>query len=361
MEQERLIALYSQLTGQTAPAKIEKLPGAGSNRRYYRLFQPDGTTLIGVIGTSVEENQAFLHLSRHFADRQLPVPHVYNHTADYTAYLQEDLGTLSLFDAISAGRQQGGHYSDEEELLLRRTIAQLPRFQFEGGSPDLFPHCYPQPQMDRTSVMFDLNYFKYCFLKLQSVEFNEYRLQADFDRLADDLLLEDAGTFLYRDFQARNVMLRDGQPYFIDYQGGRRGPIYYDVASFLWQASAQYSDALRLKLIDTYWDALQPYLHRADCPACYQALTKERFLRRLHLFVLFRTLQVLGAYGYRGLWEKKQHFIDSIPLALQNLQRELQLGTCDAYPNLKEVAEALSSHSESPNLSNCQLSKRQFF
>lgn len=180
--------------------------------------------------------------------------------------------------------------------------------------------------------MFDLNYFKYCFLKLKGVEFNEFRLQQDFEQLADDLLVDDEPTFLYRDFQSRNIMLKDGKPYFIDFQGGRRGPIYYDVASFLWQSSAKFSDEVRNLLIDEYLDALTSHL---------STFNSSLFLPRLHLFVLFRILQVLGAYGYRGLWEKKTYFIDSIPLAIHNLQQEIALGTCDPYPNLKEVALSL--------------------
>ena len=340
MEQERLKQLYRQLRG-TSPIRVEPLPGAGSNRHYYRLYGEDGKTLIGVIGTSAEENNAFIQLSRLFTERHLPVPQVYNYTDDQMAYLQDDLGSLSLFDYIQQGRERGGNYDEQETAMLRRVISDLPRFQFEGGSPSVFSQCYPQQQMDMTSVMFDLNYFKYCFLKLRGIEFNEFKLQADFDRLAANLLQEDADTFLYRDFQARNVMLKDGVPYYIDYQGGRKGPIYYDVASFLWQASANYSDALRTNLLNTYWAALQPYLLRPDSPSCYKGLTQEKFLRRLRLFVLFRLLQVLGAYGYRGLWERKKHFIDSIPAALENLQAELSLGTCDAYPNLKSVCQML--------------------
>ena len=186
--------------------------------------------------------------------------------------------------------------------------------------------------------MFDLNYFKYCFLKLKGVEFNEFKLQQDFERLADDLLDEQEPTFLYRDFQSRNVMLKDGKPYFIDFQGGRRGPIYYDVASFLWQSSAKFSDEVRDLLIDEYLDALTSHLSEAN----YQLSTiNYQFKKSLHLFVLFRILQVLGAYGYRGLWEKKAYFANSIPLAINNLAKELSLGTCEPYPYLKEVAQSL--------------------
>ncbi len=330
------------------PAQVEALPGAGSNRKYYRLTDADGTTAIGVVGTSQEENRAFIEITRSFASKGFYTPKLYTSSADGMMYLQEDLGSVSLFDFLREGREKGGEYGEKEVNMLSLVISELPRMQFEGGNKFLFSKCYPQAEMDATSVMFDLNYFKYNFLKLVDIEFNEFTLQTDFERLVDDLLLEDADTFLYRDFQARNVMLKDGMPYFIDYQGGRRGPIYYDVASFLWQASAKYPDELRNRLISEYYHSLEFYLDDSECPECYKGLTKARFTERLHLFVLFRLLQVLGAYGYRGLWEKKKHFIDSIPPALDNLKAALQRGTCDAYPYLKEVCEKLIAQKAEP-------------
>ena len=345
MEQEKvndLVQLFLRTFG-SAPASVIPLPGAGSNRVYFRLTGKNGSTCIGCVGTSSEENRSFIRLSDHFCSKGMPMPKVFDHNDDYTIYLQQDLGSLSLFDFLKEGREKGGDYSELEVERLRWVMQDLPRIQFLGGSPETFQYCYPQQSMDSTSVMFDLNYFKYCFLKLSGLEFNEYRLQADFERLCSDLLLEDADTFLYRDFQARNVMLVGDTPYYIDFQGGRRGPIYYDVASFLWQASAHYSDDLRRQLIDTYWESLQDYITAPDCPPCYRELTRDGFDQRLRLFVFFRILQVLGAYGFRGLWEKKKHFIDSIPPALENLRSALLQGSADDYPYLKEVLEQLES------------------
>ena len=343
MEQEKvneLVELFLRTFG-SAPASVQQLPGAGSNRVYFRLTAKDGSTCIGCVGTSSEENRSFIQLSNHFCSKGMPMPKVFDYNDDYTIYLQQDLGSLSLFDFLKEGREKGGDYSEREVAMLRKVMNDLPQIQFLGGSPDIFQYCYPQQSMDSVSVMFDLNYFKYCFLKLSGLEFNEYRLQTDFEHLCSDLLLEDADTFLYRDFQARNVMLASGTPYYIDFQGGRRGPIYYDVASFLWQASAHYSDDLRRELIDTYWESLQDYITAPDCPPCYRELTRSSFDQRLRLFVFFRILQVLGAYGFRGLWEKKKHFIDSIPPALENLRSALLQGSADDYPYLKEVLEQL--------------------
>ena len=337
---ERIQQLYKSLTGRE-PDAIVPLSAAGSNRQYFRVTgEEKRSTFIAVIGTNQEENHAFITWAQTFKDAHLPVPEVLAVSADEMVYLQEDLGEQSLYDFIAEGRARNGQYSETEIAAIAKAVRALPRFQFlpvvQPKAVAAFSSCYPQAEMDRTSVMFDLNYFKYCFLKLKEVEFNEYKLQQDFEMLADDLLSDIEPTFLYRDFQSRNVMLKDGEPYFIDFQGGRRGPIYYDVASFLWQSSAKFSDALRGQLLNEYLDALQPF----------KPLSKADFLPKLHLFVLFRILQVLGAYGYRGLWEKKEYFINSIPLAIHNLQQELSLGTCDAYPYLKEVCLSLITQNE---------------
>ena len=239
---EELLRLYEDWRG-CASQSVEQLPGAGSNRTYYRFWDAEGDSLIGVVGTSREENEAFIYLAGHFGQKRLPIPRVVAVSTSRLCYLQADLGHRSLFDALSDGREKGGRYAPEEKELLRRTIAELPRIQFVGAEGLDFGRCYPMASMDRTAVFFDLNYFKYCFLKTTGLDFNEVRLEEAFSEMAKDLVGDpDKHAFQYRDFQARNVMLdRDGQPHFIDFQGGRRGPVEYDVASFLWQASAHYA------------------------------------------------------------------------------------------------------------------------
>lgn len=342
---ERLLTLYKEWCGKE-PASCEQLPGAGSNRSYYRMTDEDGHSVIGCIGTSRDENHAFVYLAKHFTKRQLPVPRVLAVSNDELRYLQTDLGTVSLFDAIRGGREAGGRYTVAEQELLRRTIRELPNVQFRGARELDFSNCYPQPAFDVEGVLFDLNYFKYCFLKATELDFHELKLEADFRLLAKDLtavpsstseaesnIAEQSDCFLYRDFQARNVMMdAEGNPFFIDFQGGRRGPFYYDLASFLWQASARYPDKLRHDLLDEYYEAAQQYVEMPK---------RDAFDRRLRLFVFFRTLQVLGAYGFRGYFERKQHFIKSIPPAMQNL-REL-LATDDfPYPYLVELLRRLT-------------------
>ena len=327
---ESLKNLYTQHTGLEV-LKCEELPGAGSTRKYYRIHGSDGSTLIGVIGTSRDENYTFCYLAQHFTERKLPVPAVVAQSADGLRYLQVDLGDRSLFDALKGGRDAGGRYTQTEKQLLHRTIALLPKIQIKGARGLNFKKCYPQESLDETNVLFDLNYFKYCFLKATGIDFHELKLEAAFHLMAQDIVAIPSDAFMYRDFQARNVMLdRDDNPFFIDFQGGRRGPVQYDVASFLWQASARYSKSLREELIKTYIASLKQYVE----------VNEKQFRQNLKLCVLFRLLQVLGAYGFRGYFERKKHFLESIPAAIQNLRDLLQDGGCP-YPYLREVLTRL--------------------
>ena len=331
---QQLINLYVKWKGHE-PKDIEHLQGQGSNRQYFRLWDSDGSRVIGVIGTSRDEDHAFIYLARHFTQRKLPVPRILAVSDDETRYLQTDLGTVSLFDAIRGGREAGGRYNLQEQELLKKAIRELPNVQIRGARGLDWSNCYPQPVFDEEGVLFDLNYFKYCFLKATELEFHELKLEANFRMFAKDLTSERMESFLYRDFQARNVMVdKDGNPYFIDFQGGRKGPFYYDVASFLWQASAKYSFKLRRELVYEYYQSLKNY---TEVPSV------RHFAGRLALFVLFRTLQVLGAYGFRGYFERKKHFIDSIPPAIQNLRDILKMDrSIFPYPYLMDTLRRLT-------------------
>ena len=301
------------------PESVEPITGSASNRSYFRMSSPAGTC-IGVKGLDRQENDAFLTIASHFRTKGIAVPEVYGVSEDGMCYIQEDLGDTVLFDLIS------GNPSEETDALLCRTMSLLPKIQFEGGNGLDFSVCYPQPAFDKGMVMFDLNYFKYCFLKATGLEFNELKLQEDFERFAEGLLegSSDVPTFMYRDLQSRNVMLKDGQPYFIDFQGGRRGPVHYDVASFVWHARSAFSEAQRQMMLDSYLDALSAYV----------SVDRKEFMDRLRLFVLFRLLQVLGAYGFRGWTEHKANFVVSIPQAVKAL-RELMAG--ESYGDLASV------------------------
>ena len=336
---QKLLELYKQWRGQE-PANVQQLAGSGSNRIYIRLTDSDGKSVIGVIGTSRDEDHAFIYLTEHFTRRKLPVPRILAQSDDQLRYIQTDLGSTSLFDAIRGGREAGGRYTLKEQDLLKRTIRELPNIQIRGARELDFSNCYPQAEFDGDSVLFDLNYFKYCFLKATEIDFHELKLEADFRLFAKDLTTDpdpsvhNVESFLYRDFQARNVMLdHDGNPFFIDYQGGRKGPYYYDLASFLWQASAKYPYKLRRELVYEYYNSLKNY---TEVPPV------RHFVNRLSLFVLFRTLQVLGAYGFRGYFEQKKHFLESIPPAIQNLRELLASSSTFHYPYLIEVLKLIT-------------------
>ena len=322
MPEELLRPLFEHYTGQQM-ADILELPSSGSNRRYFRL-KGGNLSLIGVLGNNLEENRAFIYLSKHFREKGLRVPAVLAVSQDEFCYLQEDLGDRILFNLVTEGRESG-MYSPIETELLCRTIEQLPRLQFQGAKGLDWDRCLYKA-FDGRMVDFDLNYFKYCFLKATGLEFNEVLLQEDFEKLKEDLLKDQGNTFMHRDFQARNVLMQDNEPWFIDFQGGRRGPIYYDVASFVWQARSRFPEQLKQKLIQSYLRALRTY----------QEVDDGQFHARLRLFVLFRTLQVLGAYGFRGYFEKKPHFLSSVPYALANLRALLQTPFTD-YPHLNEI------------------------
>lgn len=271
----------------------------GSNRVYTRETDETGKTIIRVVGTNRDENRAFIYMSRHFSQLGLPVPKVLWVSEDEMSYTQEDLGDTLLFSCL------------DNYTLLKRAIRALAHMQIEGARDFDWSMCFPIPAMDERSIRWDLNYFKYCFLKGTKIEFSEPKLEDDFDRMVSVLLAQPSDSFLYRDFQSRNVMVKDGQPYFIDFQGGRRGPTQYDVASFLWQAKANFAPVLREELTGEYLDELEQLLP--------EGFSRSDWKAALPHFVLFRTLQVLGAYGYRGYFERKPHFLESIPMALKNL------------------------------------------
>lgn len=319
-----LSELFEKTTSRKPESEVQ-MAVSGSNRKYYRL-QNGNESLVGVVGTSKEENTAFIEMTKHFTKKGLPVPEFKGATDDNLHYLQEDLGDVLLFDYVKKGRQTR-LFSSHEKVMLHKTMEILPKFQVIGAQGFDFSICYPQPEFNKRSVLWDLNYFKYCFLKPSGLDFQENILEDDFDKLADALLNVPSETFMYRDFQSRNVMIKDNEPFFIDYQGGRKGPVYYDVASFLWQAKAQYGAELREELLKTYLQSLKKYID----------FDEQEFRTNLNLFVLFRLLQVLGAYGYRGYFEKKPHFLQSIPYAMENLRELMAHADFSAFPYLHQV------------------------
>lgn len=324
-----MVQLYTKTFGQS-PKEVKKLSGAGSNRQYSRITAQDATTYIGVIGESYKENHAFLALADQMSKKGINVPKVIAVSDDEMSYLLEDLGDTSIYDIISKSKAQGDAWNTECVSLLEQIMSDLPTIQFETAKGFDFNNCSREKEFCPMVIRWDLNYFKYCFLKLTGITFDELRLEAEFDELEKNLMLcaemDKMQSFLYRDFQSRNVMIKDGKPYYIDFQGGYRGPFYYDVASFLWQARAAYPQDLRNHLIDVYLKALQNnYTIEADT-----------FKQNLNHFVFFRLLQVLGAYGFRGLHEHKVMFIEPIQQALK------QILEFDQYSYIHELLDEVA-------------------
>lgn len=303
---EILKILFEEVTGVCSESVV-KLTGDGSNRSYYRLCG-GGRSLIGAVGTCVEENRAFIAVSRKMRECGIAAPEVLAVSADEMCYVQQDLGDTTLFAYMKESREKG-EFSQRDCEVLCRVMSVLPDIQFKCAEGFDFNICYPVPEFDRRGIMWDLNYFKYCFLKGVGVEFNEGRLEDEFERMAQMLLRDEENTFMYRDFQSRNIMMVGDTPYFIDFQGGRRGSIFYDVASFVGQSRACYTPEVVQMMIDAYIEALQ----------AYRSVDKAEFMRTLSVFRVFRLLQNLGTYGYRGLYERKKAFVETIPAALAQL------------------------------------------
>ncbi|HEV2470114.1 MAG TPA: RNase adapter RapZ [Candidatus Sulfotelmatobacter sp.] len=295
---------------RTPVERVQPVQGelGGSGRKIIRL-SGNGISAIGILYGVREENSAFLEFTRHFRKHGLPVPEIYGEDLDQGAYLEEDLGDTSLFEFLSRHRK-GDAIAPEAVEAYRKVIATLPRFQIEAARDLNYKVCYPRGSFDRQSINWDLNYFKYYFLRLAGIPFSEQALEDDFSRLTKFLLSAPRDYFLYRDFQSRNVMLRKGQPYFLDYQGGRKGALQYDVASLLYDAKADLPPELRLQLLDHYLETLRGYVD----------INREAFLHHYYAYVHIRIMQALGAYGFRGFYERKVHFLQSVPYALKNLR-----------------------------------------
>jgi aminoglycoside/choline kinase family phosphotransferase len=280
----------------------------GSGRAIVRLTG-EGISAIGVTYPVREENIAFLEFSKHFYRHGLPVPAIYAEDLSRGAYLEEDLGDTTLFDYLGSNRADGLIALEAIEAY-RKVVATLPRFQVEAGRDLNYKVCYPRASFDRQSISWDLNYFKYYFLRLAGVLFNEQALEQDFSRLTKFLLGANHDYFLYRDFQSRNIMLRNGQPFFLDYQGGRRGALQYDIASLLYDGKADLPPELRQELLEYYLDCLSGHIK----------LDRGAFMEHYYAYVYVRIMQALGAYGFRGFYERKPHFLQSVPYALKNLR-----------------------------------------
>lgn len=348
MEDNEIIGIvsagYEKLFG-AAILEADPLPRSGSDRRYFRIQTP-GKSVIGTYNANREENEAFIGFSGHFRQKSLPVPEIFGYLPDEYVYFQQDLGDDNLYTWLHKKAPES-LFDSETMTLYRKILDKLILFQTRGIEGLDLELCYPHKSFDRQSMMWDMNYFKYMFLKLLAVPFNERRLEHDFDTLADYLLETGQDYFLYRDFQTANVMVIDSEPWFIDYQGGRKGAPQYDVASLLYDAKIPMPDSSRNELLDYYIGRF--------CSGSEEE--KYRFRGHYSGFSMIRLMQALGAFGFRGLYEQKPTFTDSIVPGVGILNRIIShaeehirlpelFGTIRAIPGsglFKKLAEARKS------------------
>lgn len=323
--EQGLARLYQQWAKEPVQ-RIVEMQAHGSDRKYYRLYGSTRTT-IGVQNHDRKENIAFLTFSKTFFDAGLPVPEIYVEDIEQGMYLEQDLGDTTLFSLLAEKRQHNG-FPDEIIRIYEKVVEHLPVFQIKAGRQLDYSVCYPRGSFDKQSMMWDLNYFKYYFLKLAKIPFDEQALEDDFQKFTDFLLLAERDFFLYRDFQSRNVMVHDGQPYFIDYQGGRKGALQYDIASLLFDAKADIPQEVRDHLLDRYIAAVQQHI----------PVDRQLFLQFYYGYVFIRIMQALGAYGFRGFYERKTHFLRSVPYAIRNL--EWLLRTAELPVELPALSDA---------------------
>ena len=316
---DKAVHLFESLTGHSGIASA--LPGAGSDRKYYRITSDTGEQMIATCGDDAMENRAFYGLAQAFRRAGADVPMVYAIDEEASVYLQEDLGSVQLLDLLK---------TDERLPMSEKALQALVALQTADES--VWIEKVMWPPFSKRLVMWDLNYFKYEFLKPAGIPFDEEQLEDDFEKMASALDTTDEALwgFMYRDFQSRNIMIKEGTPYLIDFQGGRKGPLVYDAVSFLWQSKAAFTGDERELLLQKYAEYLSQRRH----------VTVDQVRNEVDKYALFRTLQVLGAYGFRGLVEKKAHFIESIPGALRNLEELVKRGVVRPYPELERVASA---------------------
>ncbi len=308
--------------------EIVELPSSGSNRIYFRLTFKHTGSLLAAYNPDVSENIAWHSYSFHFREKGFHVPEIYARDEDYRYFLIQDLGTSDLFSLTGQG------IDNKVEGIYKVVLRDLLRFQIEGIKGLDLDVAYPVKSFDGNSVLWDLNYFKYYFVKPHELFFNESKLENDFQSFAGKLLETDRTYFMYRDFQARNILLHQNKPWYIDFQGGREGPLMYDVVSLLYQAKANLGDELRKRLLDFYLQELEKLAPGES----------RKFMTYYEYFIYFRLMQVLGAYGFRGLIQRKGHFLSSIPYAINNLIQLLgDHSLKNEFPELHSVFEQIIS------------------
>ncbi|RLD49244.1 MAG: phosphotransferase enzyme family protein, partial [Bacteroidetes bacterium] len=339
MGKNKIIVDNYKKWANSLPEDIKLLPQSGSSRKYYRVKSNNKTVLV-VINNDYKENIAFINFSKTFKAAGIKVPLIYFENLNDNIYIIEDLGDTTLYSLI----EKNG-ITNEILSLYKKVISNLPKIQIEVGKKINYNLCYPRDKFDKQSMQWDLNYFKYFFLKLAHIDFYEQELENDFNELIKYLLDTDTSNFLFRDFQSRNIMIKNNTPYFIDYQGGRRGALQYDIASLLFDAKAKISNNIRKQLLDLYINELKKYTE----------INEQEFLNKYYAYVLIRIMQAMGAYGYRGYFAQKIHFLTSISPAVENLKYILT--KIDNNLKIPELRKSLIKITESQELKKFKLTE----
>ncbi len=335
MKENNLISTFESWAKEKF-ISIKKLPESGSYREYYRITSKNKNAIL-VFNDDKRENIAFIKYTEHFLKKKLKVPKIYKKSLDKNIYLLEDLGDETLFSFIKKNLK-----NENIENLYKKLIPQIIEFQIKADENLDYSYSYPRPNFDKQSILWDLNYFKYNFLKLSKISFYEQDLEDDFEKLINILLQEKQDFFLYRDLQSRNIMIKNNCFYFIDYQGGRKGALQYDLASLLYDAKANISEKIRENLLDFYIETLKKHI----------IFDEKIFKNNFYAYALIRILQAFGAYGFRGIFERKKHFIESISFGIKNLGIILsKISFKKEIPNLVKILKKIIDN-EKNNFSN---------
>lgn len=329
-----IISIYKNRFGKS-PDSVIKLPNSGSNRIYFRIYT-NSSPLIAVYNENKLENKAFINFTNQFLKARINVPYIILEDLDKNIYFQSDLGDITLLEWLLKNKTDN-RFTKKAFSIYKKVIRELIKMQIIAGRKFDYSLCQPFKSFDKKAILFDLDYFKTYFLKGLKIKFNEDKLDSEFETFADYLLTADNNFFMFRDFQARNIMLVNEDPFFIDYQGGRKGALQYDLASLLYQAKAEIPETIKVELLNYYISIAQ----------LFTPINKNEFVNYFFGFALIRVLQTLGAYGLRGIIERKAHFIESIPLAIENLRSLFSKSEIlKELPELKKVIKTITN----PNL-----------
>jgi RNase adapter protein RapZ len=319
-----MLEFVKKYFGEEKSIRLETIAKAGSDREYVRAFVDDKTYIV-CESSNIKENETFFSFSKTFAESNLPTPKVLAINESKTIYIQDDFGDVNLLSVVL---EKG--YTDEVKNLYKKSISSLAKLQIQSNIN--YDDCFLAKQFDHYAVLADLNYFKYYFLDFLAIDYNKYELNKEFEALSFQIEKIKPHHFMYRDFQGRNIMVKDEQPYFIDFQGGMKGPIQYDLASLLWQAKAKLPTEWKNELLDYYMQEVSSLID----------INKDQFVKDYSTIVLIRLLQVLGAYGLRGVIEKRPHFLSSIPNGLENIIEWKEQYELQNFPVLNEILKAIA-------------------